>query len=101
MIPSDRHVRHKRLALAFVCALVGTTWAAGADPPKKTFRLREGDAAVTLRQFSQQADEQIVYPIDLVRGVQTNPVRGEFTARDALDRMVANTGLIVVQDEKT
>ncbi len=100
MIPSVRPARHRRFALVVTCAL-WVTWAAGADPPKKTFRLSEGDAAVTLKQFSQQAGEQIVYPIDLVRGVKTNSVRGEFTPRDALNRMVANTGLVAVQDEKT
>src|SRR5690606_10414964 len=98
MIPSGRLVRHRRLALAVACWLVWVAWAAGADPPKKTFRLPEGDAAVTLRQFSRQSGEQIVYPIDLVRGVKTNPVYGDYTARVALDQMVAGTELIVIQD---
>ena len=33
-------------------------------------------------------------PVNLVRGETTNAVRGEFTARDALDRMLAGSALI-------
>ena len=101
MIHSGRHARHRRLVLAVACMLIWVAWAAGADPPKKNFQLPEGDAAVTLRQFSRQAGEQIVYPIDLVRGVRTNPVHGNFTPRAALDQMAAGTDLVVIQDEAT
>ncbi len=101
MIRLCRRVRPRRLAVAWLWAVLATAWAAGADPPKTRFHLPEGDAAVTLRQFSQQARTAIVYPIDLVRGVKTNPVRGEFTARDAAERMVAGTSLFVSQDIPT
>src|SRR5262245_30901460 len=92
---------HERFALHLAFALAGATYAVGADPPKRAFDLPRGDAALTLKQFSQQSGEQILYPIDLVRGVQTNPVRGELTPRAALDRMVANTDLIAVEEART
>ncbi|MDP3069551.1 MAG: TonB-dependent receptor [Opitutaceae bacterium] len=101
MTPLRRLARLGRFAFACVCVVLGAAWAAGADPPKTSFRLPEGDAAVTLRQFSQQARTPIIYPIDLVRGVRTHPVQGTFTAREALDRMVAGTELIVSQDAST
>jgi iron complex outermembrane receptor protein len=101
MTPPRRLARPWCLAVAWFCAALATAWAAGADPPKINFRLPEGDAAVTLRQFSQQARTPIVYPIDVVRGVMTNLVQGEFTAREALDRMVAGTELIASQDAGT
>lgn len=101
MTPSGRHARRWRPALAFACLALWVTWAAGADPPKKTFHLPEGDAAVSLREFSRQAGEQIVYPIDFVRGVRTNTVRGDYTPPIALGHMVAGTVLFVFQDEKT
>ncbi len=101
MTHSGRRERCRRLALALLVSLLWSAWAAGADPPKTRFQLPEGDAAVTLRQFSQQARTPIVYPVDAVRGVKTNPVQGEFTARAALDRMVAGTALFVSQDAAT
>ena len=101
MTPPRRLARPWCLAIVWICAVLPAAWAASADSPKSNFHLPEGDAAVTLRQFSQQARTPIIYPIDAVRGVKTNPVQGEFTARDALERMVAGTGLIVSQDAST
>src|SRR5690348_8629821 len=75
--------------------------ATSAAPAKRHYQLAGGDAATTLRQFVEQSGEQIVYVVPKVQGVKTNPVDGEFTAREVLERMVARTDLIVVQDEKT
>ena len=83
-------------ALALILALAGT--APSADQAKKNYQLPAGDAAVTLKRFSEQSGEQIVYPVDVVRGVQTNALSGELSAREALDRLVAGTELRVVQD---
>ncbi len=40
-------------------------------------------------------------PTDAVKGVRTNAVSGAMTPREALEKMVAGTGLTVIQDEKT
>ncbi len=84
-------------ALAFLFAVA----AYAADVAKKTYQLPAGDAVVTLKNFSDQSGEQIVYPVDSVRGVQTKAVSGELTAREALGRMLAGTPLVIVQDERT
>ncbi|MCX6941929.1 MAG: carboxypeptidase regulatory-like domain-containing protein, partial [Verrucomicrobia bacterium] len=83
-------------AFVLILALAGATSA--ADQAKKSYQLPAGDAAATLKRFSELSGEQIVYPVDVVRGVQTNALSGELTARDALDRLVAGTELRVVQD---
>ena len=83
-------------AFVFVLALSGATSA--ADQAKKSYQLPAGDAAATLKRFSELSGEQIVYPVDVVRGVQTNALSGELTAREALDRLIAGTDLRVVQD---
>ncbi len=75
--------------------------AVAADSAVKAFDVPAGDAAQTLKTFLQQSGVQIVYPVDQVRGVQTQPVKGEFAARDALDRMLFRTGLVAVQDGRT
>jgi iron complex outermembrane recepter protein len=72
-----------------------------ANAQKKSFKVAAGDAAASLKQFSQQSGEQIVFPLETVRGITTNAVNGELTAREALDRMLAGTGLLVVQDDRT
>jgi hypothetical protein len=67
----------------------------------KKFDLPAGDAATTLQVFSQQSGEEIIYPMEKVRGIRTNEVHGEMSARAALDRMLDGTGLSAVQDEKS
>ncbi|HRG55916.1 MAG TPA: TonB-dependent receptor, partial [Lacunisphaera sp.] len=79
-----------------LCAL-----SASADATKKSFDLAAGDAAQTLKAYTQQSGVQIVYPVDQVRGVQTQAVKGEYAAREALDAMLTRTGLVAVQDERT
>ena len=72
-----------------------------AAEPRRTFDVPAGDAAVTLKQAAKQGGVEIVFPAATVRGVQTASVKGEFTAREAINLMLANTELVLVQDEKT
>ncbi len=89
------------LVLAWACLQCGVASLAGAEAPRTLFSIAGGDAALTLRQLSRQARESVVFPIDLVRGVRTNPVQGEYTAREAAEHMVAGTDLFVSQDIQT
>jgi iron complex outermembrane recepter protein len=73
----------------------------GAEGAQRPFALANGAAEVTLELFSEQADTPVVYPLDDVRGVVTNRVWGNFAVREALNRLVAGTGLEVMQDGKT
>ena len=72
-----------------------------AEEGRRSFALAAGAAEATLETFSEQADAQIVYLIEDVRGVTTNAVRGDFAVREALERLVAATGLTVMRDERT
>lgn len=90
------------LALFVFCAaLFPAATASAADEAKKEYNVAAGDATETLRRFAQQAGREIVYPAEQVRGVQTRAVRGEFTAVEALTRMLEGTDLRLVQDEQT
>jgi iron complex outermembrane receptor protein len=84
------------LGLAFFASVM-----TAAETPRKIFTLEAGDAVGTLKAFSEQSGEQIVYPVEQVRGVSTNRVRGELTPAAALDLMLANTGLVAKQDAAT
>lgn len=69
-----------------------------ASPSTKSFDVPAGAAAQTLKQFSTQSGVQLVFPTDLVQGVRTNAVRGDFAPLAALEKMVAGTPLVVVPD---
>ncbi len=91
------------LAVAAVCGAVvaGTATGAEAAAGKRAFNLPRGDAAVTLKQFAAAAGTPIVYLVDRVRGETTNALRGEYTPREALERMLAGSALEAAQDAAT
>ncbi|MBI4625964.1 MAG: secretin and TonB N-terminal domain-containing protein [Verrucomicrobia bacterium] len=74
---------------------------AGAAEAAKMFDVPAGAAAETLKRFAQQAGQQVVFPANEVRGVRTAAVKGEFTARDGLARLLAGTELAATFDEKS
>ena len=101
-LPARTPVRIFRgLLLAAVGFLALTLTAVAAESSKKSFDLPAADAAQTLKAYSDQSGEQIVYPVERVRGVKTNAVKGEYSPREALDLMLASTGLSAVQDAST
>lgn len=96
------HVSAPSAVAALCCAVVaGATTTVAAPAEKRTFHLPRGDAAVTLKQFAAAAGTPIVYLVDRVRGATTNAVNGEFVPREALDRMLAGSGLEAAQDAAT
>ncbi len=91
------------LAVAALCSAVVASAATTVTAPaeKRTFNLPRGDAATTLKQFAADAGTPIVYLVDRVRGITTHAVSGEFTPREALERMLAGTALEAAQDAAT
>ncbi len=88
------------LILLVVAAFV--PGARGNTPSgKRKFELPAGDATATLKSFAAQSGEQVIYVVPKVRGVRTQAVHGEFAAREALDRMLRDTVLVVVVDAAT
>lgn len=73
-----------------------------ADATKKSFNIRAGEAPHTLKQFAEQAGgDRLLYSVDAVKGVQTRPLEGKFTPREALERMLRGSGLTVTEDAQT
>ena len=92
------------LVVVALCGNVasGATTTVAAPAEKRTFNLPRGDAVVTLKEFAATAaGTPIVYLVDRVRGATTNAVSGEFTPREALDRMLIGSALEAAQDAAT
>src|SRR4051794_16018155 len=90
----------RRLAVV-LWFLLGLLAFGANEPVRKNFRLPSGDAAVILKRFVEQSGEQVVYLVNSVRGVATQAVQGEFTSREALQKMLASTSLVMREDERT
>lgn len=67
----------------------------------RRYDIPPGEAAHTLKLFAEVSGEQVVYLVEAVRNVRTNAVAGEYTARDALNRLVEHTNLRVIEDTKS
>ncbi len=97
-------MHRRRIAGLFarICALCFFSFLAdvarGAEAPR-AFDVPAGDAADTLKLAARQAGLEIIFFADTVRGVRTPALRGEFRPREALDRLVAGTDLLVVDNE--
>jgi iron complex outermembrane recepter protein len=70
-------------------------------PEFHEFRIAASDASEALTAFSTQSAAPLVYVVEHLVGVRTNEVRGRFTAREALERLVAGTTLLVFEDQLT
>jgi iron complex outermembrane receptor protein len=90
-----------RPLLAWVLALSICPALVAVDATRKTYDLPAADAVVALKRFSEQSGRELVYPVEQVRGITTQEVKGELTALEAINRMLAGTDLYVLQDEKT
>ena len=90
-----------RFTLPLLLAAFSLLTLRAADEAKKTFSVPAGAAAQTLKQFAQQAGREIVFSPEVVGEVKTKAVQGELTPRAALDAMLADTGLVAGQEQKT
>ena len=75
--------------------------AATAPSEKRTLSIPAGPAATSLQMFAAQAQVELVFSIERVEDVRTQAVKGFFTPREGLDKLLANTGLIVIEDTRT
>jgi iron complex outermembrane recepter protein len=87
--------------LALLCALLWAKLPAAEEAARRRYDIPAGSAVVTLKRAAHQGGLEIVYSAAVVEGVQTQPVAGEFTPREALERMVAQTPLKIFQDPQT
>jgi iron complex outermembrane recepter protein len=84
-----------------VVALLIAALPAAGEPARQRFDLPAGAAVMMLKRVAQQAGLEIAYSAAAVQGVQTQPVAGELTPREALERMVAATPLKIFSDPQT
>lgn len=83
------------LFLAFSASL------AAAPAGTKHFDVPASDAESALKAFSAQAGVEIIFTAEATRNVRTNAVRGDFTPREAIDRMLSGTPLAISENSRT
>jgi iron complex outermembrane receptor protein len=90
------------LARALAAMTVFLSLRLSAAPEfRQAYNLPADEAGAALRLFSDRSGQDVLFATGSVRGVRTNPVRGDFTPREALDRMLAGTVLAATADERS
>jgi iron complex outermembrane recepter protein len=66
-----------------------------AQSPSRSFRfdIPSQPLGQALREYGQTAGQALIFTQNLVEGIVSPPLRGEFTAEAALDLLLKNTGL--------
>lgn len=104
MIPKFLHSHHAafptRIGVLLISLVAAMTLSA-AGGPRRTYDIPAGDPLTTLKQFSEQSGTELLYSAAAVEGVTTAAVRGEFSAEEAIARMLKGTPLRAVQNEKS
>ncbi|MGE0113500.1 MAG: TonB-dependent receptor [Steroidobacteraceae bacterium] len=81
----------------WVSLLAVPACVAAADSIFK-FDIPQADASEALMRLAQQASTPLLVPFDLVKVRQANPLQGEFTLKEGLDKLLENTGLAATID---
>ena len=80
----------------------GVVCAAGqVSAQTRDFNVPTQAAVTAVPEFARQARVQVVASARDLQGVRTQPVVGEMTVREALQRLIANTPLQVASDTGT
>lgn len=83
------------------CSALLVTVARAADESKRSYNIPADEAAAAFRQFSAVSGKEVLFAAEAVRGVRTTAVQGEYSAMEAVGRMLAGTGLQAMQDDRT
>ncbi|MCH6257467.1 TonB-dependent receptor [Puniceicoccaceae bacterium K14] len=85
-------------------ALVGTFWClsvfADSGEDARYVNLSKGSAVSSLKKVARLFGVDIIFDPRVVRGVKTPSLNGEYTPCEALDLLLVDTPLVVIQDEE-
>src|SRR5690606_27439085 len=84
----------KKTCLSVLVAMaLGTTAQAQQAPQQVQFSVQAGDLVQVVNEISRSSGVQIVYDIELLRGLKAGEVKGALTVGQALDRALSGSGL--------
>jgi len=77
-----------------LCLVLGTAALAQA-PQTYAFNLPQQSLSAALRDYARISGRQIIFTEDLVAGLSSRPLQGQFSAEEALRQLLAGTGLVI------
>ena len=73
-----------------VCLALGAE-----DSARRPYDLPAGDAEEMLKQFAEQSGKGVLFSTGAFQGIRTKAVKGQFTAKEAIELMTAETALVL------
>ena len=87
-----RHWLLRTVSIGGICAGL-CSGTAVAQQQTYDFDLPRQALSASLREYAHLSGQQIIFTEDLVRGLVAKPLHGRLSADDALDQLLAGTGL--------
>src|SRR5690242_21807006 len=88
--------KHSGALVTLACFSVVAASARAEAPPRSLhFDLTSQSLAQALRSYGQISGQEIIYTRELVDGKTVSALKGDYTAQDALEHLLAGTGLTV------
>ena len=79
-----------------VCLALGAE-----DSARRPYDLPAGDAEEMLKQFAEQSGKGVLFSTGAFQGIRTKAVKGQFTAKEAIELMTAETALVVKEEQNS
>jgi outer membrane receptor protein involved in Fe transport len=80
------------LGVCLVCSL------GAVEAPRNRFDISAGPAESTLKAYAAQSGREVIFSSATTRSVRTNPVVGSYSADEALEQLLKDTGLVATRD---
>lgn len=88
-----------RILLFWLALFVAVRTALAAEA-RRSFNIPAEAAEKSLKQFASQSGVEVLFSTQAADGIRTNAIRGEFVPTDAVRKMLAETPLYLVSDDK-
>ena len=84
---------HSFIATIGLMVLCAVFVVACSNKEERSLDIPEGLAALTLKEFARQTDVEILFDRQVVKGVETHAIKGDYEPGYALRMMLADTPL--------
>jgi len=95
-----RFLRHA-VYVSTATLIHGRVRASESEEGRRYFNVPKGEAIKSLKLAVKQAKVEFILSAELLKGVETNKIKGRFTPIEAFGRMLHGSELMVVQHEKS
>lgn len=97
---ANKQIRRTKLALLAACAaIVSAPAMAQTRPAQQRYDIQAQDLGTALIELGRQANVEIYFSTEVTRGKRAPRLTGQMTLAEAIDRLLAGSGLVYRRNE--